>query len=215
VTNAADCLPRPTIHMKRPGVSGPSTPRTRSRPPTPRSSPDALASASSSAASATWKPNGHETPSSELPQKHHLQTARSPARRRQPHARGTTQSRPLQPALPRPPYRRPRSAARRPDGHVAQADHVTMSKMTHSGPAAETPHASSGIITLRACAKDQRHGRGRRYAHADALRLRWHHGHDNPALIGEHHVHEHSDRVFFRQSRRKHRAERKQGRRAR
>ena len=48
-TNAADCLPKPTIHVKRPGASGPSTPRTRSRTPTPRSSPNELASASYSA----------------------------------------------------------------------------------------------------------------------------------------------------------------------
>ena len=67
VTNAADCLPRPTIHVKRPGASGPSTPRTRSRPPTPRSSPNAPASANSSAASAIWKPNGHRMPSSGSP----------------------------------------------------------------------------------------------------------------------------------------------------
>ena len=67
VTNAADCSPRPMIHVKRPGVSGPSTPRTHSRPPTPRSSPNAVASANSSAASATWKPNGHRMPSSGSP----------------------------------------------------------------------------------------------------------------------------------------------------
>ena len=44
---------------------------------------------------------------------HHPQTARPPAHRRQPHPRRTTQGRPLQPALPRPPHRRPRSAADR------------------------------------------------------------------------------------------------------
>ena len=54
-------------HVKRPGVSGPSTPRTRSRPPTPRSSPNAPVSANSSARSATWKPNGPRTPSSGSP----------------------------------------------------------------------------------------------------------------------------------------------------
>src|SRR5262249_24561894 len=39
---------------------------------------------------------------------------RPPAHHRQPHPRRTPQSRPLQPALPRPPRRRPRSSDRRP-----------------------------------------------------------------------------------------------------
>ena len=45
--------------------------------------------------------------------KHHPQTACPPAQRRQPHPRRTTQSRPLQPAFPRPPHRRPGSTADR------------------------------------------------------------------------------------------------------
>ena len=36
-TNAAQCSPRPTTHVKRPGVSAPSTARTHSRQPTSRS----------------------------------------------------------------------------------------------------------------------------------------------------------------------------------
>ena len=48
-TNVADSSLTLTIHVKRPGVSGPSTPRTHSRPPTPRCSLNALASANSHA----------------------------------------------------------------------------------------------------------------------------------------------------------------------
>ena len=66
-TDVADSSLTLTIHVKRPGVSGPSTPRTHSRPPTPRSSLNALASANSSGASAIWKPNGHRMPSSGSP----------------------------------------------------------------------------------------------------------------------------------------------------
>ena len=42
-----------------------------------------------------------------------LKAARAPAQHRQPHPRRTTQSRPVQPALPRPPHRRPGSATDR------------------------------------------------------------------------------------------------------
>lgn len=66
-TNSTDLLSRLTTHANQPGVSGPSMPRTHSRPPTRRFCFNATAFANCSARSATWKPNGHAMSSSESP----------------------------------------------------------------------------------------------------------------------------------------------------
>jgi hypothetical protein len=70
-TNSTDLLSRLTTHANQPGVSGPSMPRTHSRPPTRRFCFNATAFANCSARSVTWKPNGHAMTSSESPREHH------------------------------------------------------------------------------------------------------------------------------------------------
>jgi hypothetical protein len=108
-TNSTDLLSRLTTHANQPGVSGPSMPRTHSRPPARRFCFNATALANCSARFATWKPNGHAMTSSESPPRtprlNSGSVSSSPTI-----ARSTNDSKPpLQPALPTPSNRRPRS----------------------------------------------------------------------------------------------------------
>ena len=100
--------------VRRAGANVRSTPSTRSRPRTTRSSP---ADTDRRAARPHPRPGSRMDPGRDPARhhrEHHTQAACPPAHRRQPHPGRTPQRRPLQPALPRPAYRRPRSPPCRP-----------------------------------------------------------------------------------------------------